>query len=464
MAEFFKGLFDRRSPAQKSLDEMLDNYAKGGTQAHRDTAATIKTLFEYSPDLKARTLEVVGDGHLRSYSDHGVQVGGSASYHVHDRSIRVGPSLDPSRGENIPMEKMFMLGHETEHARSLKGVNYAERTLVPAIERLADSPSAGPRDYTPIVAAYVERTRTEEGRAHLGGFNAVASFIMKHHTPEPGQVLRDLYEAHPARMGDFIAKTSDGVPATYALKPGLTIGDNGLLPYSEQNIAAMKIHYADKAQLGAAHMNYRQDSIEFVSGVVKQFENDRAERRMEDRDFIIDPSRLQAHPLLGLPEDGRLQAKGAIPILKLDLSDSLPPLRPSSAASVPLEAQPGDPPLFAQALAKVVEHHRTDKLSDDPQELRNLAASLAVAAHAQGLTRIERMILSADSTGVIVSQGDGAMRQNARVEGLEAMSTPEATSLARLPAPVQSASPSEERQASIAIADSPVETPKKQLL
>lgn len=459
MAEFFKGLFDRRSPAQKSLDEMLDNYAKGGTQAHRDTADTIRTVLEYSADLKARTLEVVRDGHLRGYSDQGVQVGGSASYHVHDRSIRVGPSLDPSHGQNIPMEKMFMLGHETEHARSLKGVNYIERTLVPAIQALADGPSAGPRDYTPIVSAYVERTRAEEGRAHLGGFNAVASFLMEHHPPKAGQMLRDLYEAHPARMGDFIAKTSDSVPATYALKPGLTIGENGLLPYSEQNIAAMKIHYADKAQLGAAHMNYRQDSIEFVTGVIKQVENGLAERRMEDRDYIVDPTRLQAHALLGLPDDGRLQAKGAIPIVQLDLSGSGPAM---VAPPVQLEAQPGDPPLFGQALAKVVEHHRTDKLSDDPQELRNLAASLAVAAHSQGLTRIERLVLSSDSTGVIVSQGEGPTRQNARVEGLEAMNTPEATSLARLPAPVQGPAPSQDAQAAVMVADSSGQSPRKQ--
>lgn len=442
MAEFFKGLAIKagimRSDEQEKLDNMIDDYAKGGSRGHRDAAEVIKVAMAASPDLKARTLEAVRDSYLRSYSDVPVDGAGSASYHAHDQSMRIPPQV--GRNDTILIDKIFTLGHETEHARSTQGVDYAKGTLLPAIASVAKGGSDGPRDYTSIVNDYAERTRAEEGRAHIGGFNAVASYLFNEDKPRPEHMLRDLYEAFPGRMGDFIAKTSVGIPATYALKDGLTLDKSGLMPYSPGNIEAMKGHYADKAQLGAEHMNYRQESIAFATGVINDIEQQFAGFDLADRSYIIDPVRLQAHPALGLPENGQLQAKGLPEIAHLDFSN-LPPLIVSSSTSVPvsssssvqLEAQPSDHPLFAQALPLVVEMSRKDTLGD-PQELRNLAAALSVAAHDKGMTAIERIVMSDDAKGIIVSQGAGDARQNARVEADAAIKTPEDQSLRGLPA------------------------------
>lgn len=440
MAEFFKGLaigMGLRDPDEQiKLKEMIASYHKDRTVARPDAAEMIKNVIELSPDLKARTLEVVRDGHLRSYTDRDVQVGGSASYHVHDGSIRTIP--DP----RDPLSTMFTLGHETEHARSQRGVNYIERTLVPAIERVAGSPG-DPRDYTQVVLDYVERTRAEEGRAHLGGFNALSSYIMKHQTPKPGEELRDLYEACPGRMGDFISKSTDSVPPKYALKPGLTMTKEGQLPYTDENISAMKVYYADKAQLGAAHMNYRQESIEVAKGLIVDVEKQLAERRFENRNYVIDPDRLQAHPLLGLPVDGRMQAKGVPDVVALDLGSlDLPPLvvsggskepqpSSSSSSSVVLEPQGGDHPLFAQALTQVVELSKRDNLGT-PEQLRNLSAALALSAQERGLRSIDSIAHSSDGKGLIATQGSGDVAVHARVEGLTAIATPERQSLDQL--------------------------------
>ncbi len=447
MAEFFKGLAIKtgimRSDEQEKLDNMIGGYAKGGSTGHRDTAEVIKVALAASPDLKARTLEAVREGYLRSYSDVPVDGAGSASYQAHDQSMR----LPPQAGKNgaILIDRIFTLGHETEHARSLRGIDYAKRTLLPAIESVAKGESHGPRDYTRIVDDFAERTRAEEGRAHIGGFNAIASYVTNENKPRPEHLLRDLYEAYPARMGDFISKTSIGIPATYALKDGLSLDKNGMMPYSPDNIEAMKSHYADKAQLGAPHMNYRQESIEFASGLVKKVEQGFAEIEMDDRRYVIAPDRLGAHPALGLPENGQLVAKGLPEIVHLDFS-ALGPLVVSSSPSVSvysssspvsLDPKPGDHPLFAQALPLVVEMSSKDTLGS-PQELRNLAAALSISAHERGMTAIERIVMSEDHKGIIVSQGAAEARQNARVEGIEGIAKPEAESLGRLPAVSQS--------------------------
>jgi hypothetical protein len=468
MAEYFRGVrnfFDRRPEEEKQLDRMLEDYGKGGTPGHKNVVEGIGIILERSPDLRARTLEVIRDGHLTSYSDQAVIGAGSASYQVSDASIKVAPRFGHTDREY--METMFMLGHETEHARSQKGVNYGKDELVPAIHRLADGPSAGPRDYTGIINDFAERTRAEEGRAHIGGFNAIASHIISETHPKREHLLRDLYEAHPGRMGDFINKTSDGVPATYALKDGLTLGRDGTMPYSPENIEAMKGYYADKAQLGAPHMNYRQDAIEFASGIVKNTEKAYANDNMEDRSYVIDPTRLKAHPALGLPGDGQLQANGAIKIEKLDLGDLGPlvvssslPAVASSSTPVRLGPQPGDPPLFVQALPLVVELSGKDKLGE-PQELRNIAAALAVAAHDKGMDRIESVMLSHETGGVIASKGSGPTGQNAAVDGLTAMQTPESTSLAKLPGPSELSIPPLAQPPQVLVADAPELSPRK---
>lgn len=442
MAEFFKGVrdfFDRRTEEQKQFDRMLDDYRQGDTRGHKDMAKGIEQIMSLSPDLKARTLETIRDGHLRSYSDQAVNGAGSASYQVSDGSIRVAPRFDGY--DHTYMETMFMLGHETEHARSMKGVNYGVTRLAPEIERIARSDGPGPRDYTDAVNAFAERTRAEEGRAHIGGFNAIASYVINDRHPKPEHLLRELYETHPARMGDFIEKTSVGVPATYALKPGLALGPDGLMPYSAQNIDAMKVYYADKAQLGAPHMNYRQDSIQFATDMIRSTERVMAESEMVNRDYIIDPVRLQAHPALGLPENGRLQAKGEIEVVKLDLGDlgplvvGKPLVEPSvaSSSSAPVSLVPGadDHPLFAQALTKVAELDARDHLGT-PQEVRNLAAALAVSAQEHGLQRIDSVSHSLDGKGLIGTQGEGDLARSARVEGLAATGAHESLSLARL--------------------------------
>jgi len=446
MAEFFKGLF--QSKDEKALDKMLNDYAKGGTVAHRETAEMVRTALEYSPDLRARTLEMIHDHHLRSYESQGVQVGGSASYHVSDGSIRMPAARDPSGGRNVPVDLIFTLGHETEHARSQRGVNYIETTLGPAMVQVATSVGPGPRDYTDVVEHYVERTRAEEGRAHLGGFNAVASFMREHHPSKPGEFLQDLYEAHPGRMGDFIHKSSYGQPPDYVLKPGLTMDAHGMLPYTAENVEAMKTFYADKAQLGPQQWNYRQDAIETAVNQIKSFETTLAEKAMQDRSYVIDPVRLQADPAQGLPGDGRLTAKGAIEVQSLETllgSSQLPPLMASSSSAPVLAASSspppslvptsGDHPLFAQALTKVAELDARDHLGS-PQEVRNLAAALAFSAQEHGLHQIDSVSHSVDGKGLIATQGTDETAVSARVEGLAAVSTPESQSLGRL-APVE---------------------------
>lgn len=488
MAEWFKGLFDFRNDDERALDTMLDRYATGGA-GHRDTVRGIRLALEASLDLRTRTLSAVHDGYVAEFSPQAVD-GGAAAYNALHRQVRIPPDFDYRNGDMMGL--IFTLGHEIEHARSNRGIHYPSAVLQPSIQGIADAPAAdGVRDYTPALRAYVEHTRADEGRAHIGGFNAIASYVHEVESPGRAGMLRALYEACPGRMGDFIERRGQAPAHTYALKDHLTIDpDTGRMEYTRENINAMKVYYADHAQLGPERLNYRQDGIRFAWNLVHDAETRAVDGEFDPvrREYRIDFAALLAdgetitlprndaaalHP----PADGApVVVNEGVQILQLDdldLSEPLivgPPGVPSQGAEAqivqsqvaeplvvePLVAEPRiaeasvvrgsepppDPPqshavpapehpLFRQALALVEQQHLDTPLGES-QERRNLAAALAVAAQERGMTAIERITPNLNGDGLIVSQGSAESRNNAGVSLEVGKATPEQDNRGRL--------------------------------
>jgi hypothetical protein len=329
MSSWFKGatiaLGLRDSDEQIALDRMLADYARQG-RGHADTVDGIKLAMRASPDLKARMLEAVREGDLTGISDR-VPGGGEAEYNAHAKTIGLRPGFDPREGDAVAL--IFTLGHEIEHARASKGVHYPSQVLEPSIRDLAREAHVGPRDYTPIVALYVERTRAEEGRAHIGGFNAVASYVRNLESPSRARLLETLHDACPGRMGDFIVRGGQAPAYTYALKDGLTIDPaTGAMAYSRENIGVMKVEYADRARLGEDHLNYRQDCIRFGWERVHAAETAQAQLRPDDRrEYTIDFTALQtdrdAVSLRTAPDTVLRPPADAAPIV---VNEGLPPM------------------------------------------------------------------------------------------------------------------------------------------
>jgi peptidoglycan hydrolase-like protein with peptidoglycan-binding domain len=126
----------------------------------------------------------------------------------------------------------------------------------------------------------------------------------------------------------------------------------------------------------------------------------------------------QAH---GLKADGRVGPK------TLGILDDAIQLQ---AASLADRSHPGHP-LFCQALDKV--HLIDAKCGRTPDELsNNVAGALATAAQAQGLTRIDHVVLGENATRAFAVQGalDSPFRRFAGVDILQAVATPLAQSSA----------------------------------
>ncbi|MBP1474497.1 peptidoglycan-binding protein [Frateuria sp. MAH-13] len=123
----------------------------------------------------------------------------------------------------------------------------------------------------------------------------------------------------------------------------------------------------------------------------------------------------------GLEADGRVGPKTL---------DTLGAALKQQAASLADRSHPGYP-LFCQALEKV--HLIDAKCGRTPDELsNNVAGSLATAAQAQGLTRIDHVVLGENATRAFAVQGalDSPFRRFAAVDILQAVATPLAQSSA----------------------------------
>ena len=268
---------------------------------------TLSTIIDASPALKANIELALARGDMRGFSfDKAELAGAGGSYNSQTGLVDI-----PRGAYRNSAEMVFVLGHETQHALSLRAqpeqpymtrlkqdIDAVQAPHVPPRlhaddpdPRVQPSPHGAPRDYTQAVAHYVEGVRAEEAQAHIGGFNALVSYVArKNHGAVP--TPQDLYEALPGRMGDFIERRGVSPNETYQMKAGLTRAEDGTLAFTPQNVEAMKHHYADKFPGSFGEnglLDYRHQAIQTAWKVIQHSEADitRTASFEHQRDFYV---------------------------------------------------------------------------------------------------------------------------------------------------------------------------------
>lgn len=230
-------------PLSKEADALLTDFGK---QPHvtADQVKNLRDVINASPALVTQINGAVAAGHLQHFAalPPGTNAGGSYDGDAKTMNLPLSILTAPAKGHIDAGEVTFVLGHELQHGFNNAVVSQAYVKFGQQVETVAKS-AAAVHDYTAPVEALITANRRDEAGAEIAGWNAVVSAV---HARNPHPTLKDIYDAQPGRMQDFIDRDASTTPMTYRMKPNLTVAKDFTMFATPANIEAMGVNYFDK--------------------------------------------------------------------------------------------------------------------------------------------------------------------------------------------------------------------------
>lgn len=411
---------------QEKLDQMLKDFETANDTKAEHPGKNLRDLLDKSPDLKARILDSIDKGHLEHFAALPAGANAGGTYNSGNKTIELpmGYLKTADTNASAAAELVFVMGHEIQHSFNSSASDVAVDGFKKEVEKIAKGP--GPHDYTKAVGDFIDNFRKDEAGAHIGGFNAIASQVMKDN-PKAG--LKELYNAHPSRMGDFIERTGTAPTFAYALKAGLTLNADNTLTASKENVEAMGKHYFDQppasARLGAkGNQDYPNYYGEWAMNQIA-----RTEKKVQDAAKLADPK----HVAPGIQIDtSKIGLDPKLIDTTLTYTDTSPKKAPidvpsdpatpgpqktetpkAESVTAPTTASPERPAMFNQAVA-ALEKLGPDAGLRDRGERDTVAAAMAVKAQGDGLSQIDTVVRSSNGNGLIAIQGNDPTSELAR--------------------------------------------------
>ncbi len=387
-----------RKTAEPKLEKMLAAFEKANDTATETPGKNLRALIDDSPFLKERILDSIARGHLEKFTmlPAGAHAGGA--YDSDNKAIELPLDVLKSSATNKSdaAELVFVMGHEIQHSFNSTASDKAIDSFLKDVDKVAKSPS--PHDYTPAVKDLIQGYRQDEAGAHIGGYNAIASQVLQ---DNPKATLKDLYNAHPARMEDFIERSGKAPAFSYALKPGLSIESDMTMKTTPENVKAMGKYYFDQppssARIGAkGNQDYPNYYGEWALNVI-----DDVEKKTLADAKKIDPKATAPEVRLDMKDLG----------LNKSLLDTGLKFTDSSPKKPVVDAPAPEPALYRQAEDAL---KKVDGLGLKGEELRNVAAATALQAQTSGMERIDGALLGKNGQ-VFAYQGDPTSESADRV-------------------------------------------------
>ena len=475
--------------SERRLETMLEDYGRipvpPGFNGRLNPETCLRNAIEASPELKRNLLTAIGEGYIESLTRDNPGRGAGAAYTPADKAISI-----PYPDVGHPMDLVFTLGHEVQHALDARGERYVAGTLTPAIEAISRS-DAKPHDYTQPLSDFIEHTRTSEARAEIGGFNAVVS-AMRHAGMSCSNA--DIARMMPGSSQEFLVPAAAD-SGEYKLR-GLVRNEDGTLPFSSENIDAMKVNYADRLPGTFGDnglLDYRHEAILHGLEIVHLQEKHRILEALRPQDaptprepsesqhlrsagstvalesipvfdvppngpktgaataYHVDFDALGANPaLLRFPADGMLSVSDpTVGAHRIGFQEDHPGFvvgRAEARRNLGLPPDPDRPwrndpqrPHLSPGVPDLPEIHPLHRLAAEglnrleplaalstPDQRTDAAAAVALTAAEHGMARVDHVLLSRDGKGLIVVQGDDPTAPQARLARVELADLPPA--------------------------------------
>lgn len=444
----------------------------GVTPEHQ---ANLQGVITASPALIDQINAAVAQAHLIKITPLPAGSTSGADYDASKREIRlplnnlmVDPRLDqPYQATARAGEITFSLGHELQHGLNRIATQETLAAFASNVREIAKGGHA-PRDYTAPAVEILRQRRLDEASAQIAGWNAIVSRV-KSSSHDPS--LENIFDAQPGRMSDFIERSQNGPPYSYALKPNLTLNQDMTLSPTPANLEAMGQNYFDKpalvAKLGGIgssdYVNYYgRSAVSFIVQTERHYHPQQATAPQ----MALNMSQLRLSEKL-LEENGIDLGKHTHPMPYLD-SGARPPtvhlfqhtqtthqhVHPLTAQLLEAELSrmrgPGDPAHPDHALLQQVRAGVAElKLQADPESCERLSRALLAECKdkrdsfpgnsdysysANALTRVDQVRMNEQGDVFAFQAPNEPWRQWAKLPLAKGLNTPLEQSDAKLDA------------------------------
>lgn len=312
----------------------------------------------------------------------------------------------PSDGRLVCGQAAFLLGRYLQHVPNMPRMAQSVARFERDLARVADSKTRRP-DYTSAVHSHLSDVRHLAADAEISGWNVMVDVLRK----DAGErkvappMLRDIFQSCPHLAKTFIDEHRLAGALTYSMKENLAVSHADLrIDASPQNCEAVATNYFSGSGLEPErHANYNRHGARAINHAIR-YELRASSARTEDmpsRVMCMDMAKLELNPdeLCRVGVDLGTEI-GPMPYL--DTSRQPATYREWRRASAGQSLQPAVLPLhdpahlgnglYAQALDLVLRHDPRLLLRPYDGRGSDLAASLALAAHREGMTAINALI------------------------------------------------------------------------
>lgn len=233
------------TPAQ-DLEKMLADFERD----HALAGANLRELLKSTPELETRMLAAIDKGNLDLIKplDPAQRARGAlGGFDPSDDSIALPMDMLEASARN-PQDAntlRMVFGHEIEHSVNKADIDTLVGDFDREVEKIAQGPS--PHDYTELLEARNRGDRLRESNDQISGFNVLAAHVRRENPDATAEQMNaKLYASSDQMQQYFDVGIDANGQKNYTPKPGLSIGANGQIAATPDNVEAMGVHFYDR--------------------------------------------------------------------------------------------------------------------------------------------------------------------------------------------------------------------------
>ena len=321
------------------LNAMLDRFEN----EHHRAGRNLRALIGDTPELRSRVLKAIEAGNLDDFAVLGSDLrkrGSLGAYRADNETIALPEDLlrKAGRREDTANSLRMFIGHEIEHAVHKKEILESQKAFSDQVDAVRHGPS--PHDYTDVLRQNNADRRARESNDQIAGFNVLAAHVRRENPQATQEQMYEKLFKSSNQMEQYFDVDRSSGREVYTPKPGLSIGADGKVATTPDNLEAFGKYFYDRNHYP---QQYAFDALEYIYSKERAAQGPNGMLGFGMPKPSIDAKvDLKALGLEGLPLPPGF--KDSSPVQRQDAAPEHAPQRaPASHTAPPQASEPRDP-------------------------------------------------------------------------------------------------------------------------